>query len=93
MEPNTTSKKPEQIVGSKRFNLDKNDSWKILKGLLIAVAGGALLAGISWLEALPEQINFGMYEAIAISVITTVVNALRKFSANYSDTIVLKEKK
>lgn len=64
---------------SKRFTLSKEDLFKILKGGLIAVCSAGAVAGLDWLEQLPQSIDFGLYEAIAVSVVSTLVNAGRKF--------------
>jgi len=62
---------------SKKYNLNKEDSIKLLKGAGIAVAG-ALVAYVA--EMLP-MVDFGSYDKIAMVVGMLAVNAVRKMIA------------
>lgn len=65
-------------MASPRFKLNQEDGKKILKGLLIAVAGAALTYAA---ELLPS-IDFGQYTPLAVAVFSALINALRKLLAN-----------
>ena len=69
----------EPKEGSKRFQLNKEDGLKIIKSLGIATATGAVLALADALSVLPEQVDFGTYHIIAVAVVGTIVNAMRKW--------------
>lgn len=71
--------------GSKKYTLNKTDLLKIGKGALIAISGAAIAAGASYLEVLPDKVDFGVWDAIAVSIISTAVNVIRKFNADYSE--------
>jgi len=65
--------------GSQAFWLSKADWIKVLKGGAVAATGAALLAIASWMQALPDQFDFGAYEALAVVLCQMGVNAIRKF--------------
>lgn len=75
-------------TGSKPYGLSRDDLLKILKGGMVAVAGAALLAAASWLEALPGQIDFGPYEALAVVACQVGVNTIRKYVSDTQERIL-----
>ena len=79
---------PGAKTGSKPYGLSRDDLLKILKGGLVAVAGAALLAAASWLEALPGQIDFGPYEALAVVACQVGVNTIRKYISDTQERIL-----
>lgn len=73
------AKKKEVIVmKDTRFTLTVTDKNKILRGALLAM-GGALITYL--LEVLPG-IDFGANSVLIAAVISTVLNAIRKFISN-----------
>lgn len=62
--------------------LGSEDFKKIGKGFIIAIVGAGALAGADELVTLSDQIDFGMWEAISVSIVTTLVNAIRKWVTN-----------
>lgn len=65
---------------SKKYTLDGIDWKKIGVGALIAL-GGALL---TYFQEVVAQIDFGVYQGLAVAVNSIIVNAVRKFLSNYS---------
>jgi len=66
--------------GSTAGKLDFLDMSKVSKGLLIALVGAA----VAFLIQIPDAIDFGSYQGIAVAVSSTVVNLLRKWLSNNS---------
>lgn len=69
--------KNNSSITGKLNSLDMN---KVSKGLLIALTGAA----VAFLVQIPEAIDFGTYQGIAVAVSSTVVNLLRKWLSNNS---------
>ena len=60
-------------------SLGKEDIKKIGKGFMIAIIGAGALAAADEIIAISDQIDFGVWEAISVSIATTLVNAIRKW--------------
>lgn len=65
--------------GSPKYTLNSVDWMKILKGAGIAILGAGGLAAADQLQLISDQIDFGWAEAISVAVVTTCINAIRKW--------------
>ena len=74
---------------STKYTLSRTDLVKIGKGMLVSVTGvvaaAAALALADQLAALPTQIDFGVYQGLAVVVCSTLVNGIRKWVADNSE--------
>lgn len=68
--------------GTPAKSLGWADWKKIGKGFLIAIVGSMALAGADELVRISDQIDFGVWEAISVSIVTTAVNAIRKWATD-----------
>lgn len=57
------------------LKLNKEDGKKILNGLLVAIIGAML----TYLADLIPNVDFGAYTPIVVALVSTGVNAIRKF--------------
>lgn len=80
--------------GSEQFSLNKEDIVKILKGLGISAGSAALLAGASamasYFEAIPKEYSFGIWQGVAITLLSTLANTLRKWATDTTGNITRK---
>ena len=60
---------------SKRYTLAGTDLKKIGIGLVIAMIG----AGLTYLETISIDIDFGNWTSIAVAINSVLVNVIRKF--------------
>jgi hypothetical protein len=74
-----TKKGIKKMNGTPIGSLGVEDFKKIGKGFLIAIIGAGALAGADEIITLSDQIDFGVWEAISVSIATTLVNAIRKW--------------
>ena len=58
-----------------KYQLNKQDSLKIGKGLLIAMAG----AGLTYLAEVIPNIDFGEFTPLMVVAFSVLVNAIRKY--------------
>lgn len=70
---------PSVVTGSKAWEMGAEDWKKVLRGAGIAFGSSLLLLLANQIETISNQIDFGVYEAISIAVVSTLVNAIRKF--------------
>lgn len=70
---------PSIVKGTNALELGWDDWKKILKGAGIAFGSSFLLLLANQLETISSQLDFGVYEAISIAVVSTLVNTIRKY--------------
>lgn len=68
-------------MGSKRFTLNMNDVWKLLKGMVIAALGAILTYLMQW----ATSTDFGEFTPAIVAVVSVLVNVIRKWLMDYSD--------
>lgn len=66
-------------MGSKRYSLNKADFASIGRGLLVALLG----AFVTYAQTTVADIDFGAYTPLAVAINSVIVNAIRKFMADY----------
>lgn len=76
-------------MASKKYSFSKEDLTKVGKGFLIAISGAAIAAGASYLEALPEMLDVGAWQAVFVALVSTAVNAARKFLTDYQKNEIM----
>lgn len=65
-------------TGSDRFELNKEDMWKVGKGLLVAAGGAAL----TYIAEVVTQVDFGSWTPVVVAGASVLVNLGRKWIAN-----------
>lgn len=70
---------PSVVNGSKALEMSVDDWKKVLRGAGIAFGSSLLLLLANQIETISTQLDFGVYEAISVAVVSTLVNAIRKF--------------
>ncbi len=66
------------MEGSKRFQLNKEDLAKIIKGLAIAMGG----AGITYLLGIVDVIDVYWNTPLIVAVASAILNALQRWITN-----------
>jgi len=74
--------------GSRPWTMSWSDWKKVIRDGVVAAAGAAILAFASWLEVLPQEIDFGTWEALAVVLTQMAVNALRKFVSDTRERLL-----
>ena len=67
---------------SSPYKLDKIDLKKIFTGFLLSLAAGFILVLADQIQFISDQIDFGVWEALSIAIVSTLVNALRKWATD-----------
>lgn len=73
---------------SSKYSLSRTDLVKVGKGMLVSIGGvvsaALALAVADQISALPTQIDFGVYQGLAVVVCSTLVNGIRKWITDNS---------